>query len=91
MDIGFALCGSFCTYDRVFAAMEAIAQTHTLIPIFSKSAYTIDSRFGTHESHIEKAEAICECDVLERDEKFLCGAEFTVPAGKLATIRVKAN
>ena len=64
MNIGFALCGSFCTYDRVFAAMEAVAQVHTLVPIFSKSAYTIDSRFGTHESHIEKVETICGQKVL---------------------------
>lgn len=64
MNIGFALCGSFCTYDRVFAAMEAVAQAHSLVPIFSKSAYAIDSRFGTHESHIEKAEAICGQNVL---------------------------
>ena len=64
MQIGFALCGSFCTYDRVFAAMEAVAKDHTLVPIFSNSAYTIDSRFGTHEAHIKKAETICNQDVL---------------------------
>ena len=64
MNIGFALSGSFCTYDRVFTAMEAVAQAHTLIPIFSKSAYTIDSRFGTHETHIEKADTICGQKVL---------------------------
>ena len=44
--------------------MEAVAKEHALIPIFSKSAYTIDSRFGTHESHIKKAEIICNQDVL---------------------------
>lgn len=64
MNIGFALCGSFCTFDRVFPAMEAIAKEHTLIPIFSNSAYTIDSRFGTHLAHIERAEEICKQKVL---------------------------
>ena len=64
MNIGFALCGSFCTYDRVFIAMQAGAKEHTLVPIFSKSAYTIDSRFGAHQAHIEHAEGICKQKVL---------------------------
>lgn len=59
MNIGFALCGSFCTYEKVFAAMEQVASVHTVIPIFSHSAYTMDSRFGTAAQHIERAETIC--------------------------------
>ena len=59
MNIGFAMCGSFCTYKNVFAAMEALAKIHTVIPIFSHSAYTIDSRFGTAQEHIDKAAQIC--------------------------------
>lgn len=59
MTVGFALCGSFCTYATVFPVMEALAQKHTVIPIFSHSSYTIDSRFGTAQSHIAKAEKIC--------------------------------
>lgn len=59
MNVGFAMCGSFCTFQKAFAAMEAAASIHTVIPIFSHSAYTMDSRFGTAESHIRRAEAIC--------------------------------
>ena len=59
MTIGFALCGSFCTYSRVFPVMEQLAKTYDIVPIFSQSAYTTDSRFGTAEEHIVKAEAIC--------------------------------
>ena len=59
MNIGFAMCGSFCTYQKVFNAMETVASIHTVIPIFSHSAYTIDSRFGTAQNHIEKAAQIC--------------------------------
>ena len=64
MNIGFAVCGSFCTFDQVFPAMEALSAQHTLIPIFSQVSYTTDSRFGTHETHIRKAEEICGRDVL---------------------------
>ena len=59
MTIGFALCGSFCTYSRIFPVMERLARDYDLIPIFSQSAYGTDSRFGTADDHIAKAEAIC--------------------------------
>ena len=59
MTVGFALCGSFCTYDRIFPVMERLTKSYDIIPIFSQSAYTTDSRFGTADDHIAKAEAIC--------------------------------
>ncbi|MBQ6851466.1 MAG: dipicolinate synthase subunit B [Oscillospiraceae bacterium] len=59
MTIGFAVCGSFCTFSAMFPAMEQVAKAHTLVPIFSRSAYTVDSRFGTAQSHIRRAEEIC--------------------------------
>ncbi len=59
MNVGFAMCGSFCTYSKVFPVMEALVKEHTVIPIFSHSAYTIDSRFGTAQEHIRRAENIC--------------------------------
>ncbi len=64
MNIGFAMCGSFCTYHEVFPVMEALAQMHTIIPIFSDVSYTTDSRFGTHTDHIRRAEEICGREAL---------------------------
>ena len=64
MNIGFALCGSFCTYEKVFPIMESLAKEHTVIPIFSDNSYRVDSRFGTAEEHIQKAEKICGRPVL---------------------------
>lgn len=64
MNIGFAMCGSFCTYAEVFPVLEVIASIHTVTPIFSQSAYTADSRFGAAKEHIERAEAICGRKVL---------------------------
>lgn len=64
MTVGFALCGSFCTYDRVFPVMERLGKSYELIPIFSQSAYSTDSRFGSAEAHIAKAEMICGRPVL---------------------------
>lgn len=59
MNIGFAMCGSFCTYAAVFEAMQTVASIHTVIPIFSRAAYTMDSRFGTAREHIDRAAQIC--------------------------------
>ena len=64
MNIGFALCGSFCTYSKIFPIIETLAKEHTVIPIFSENAYSVDSRFGTAEEHIQKAESICSLPVL---------------------------
>ncbi len=64
MKIGFALCGSFCTYAQVFPVMESLSKAYTLIPIFSHTAYTTDSRFGSAEAHIRRAADICQTDPL---------------------------
>lgn len=59
MTIGFALTGSFCTFSQVFPVMEALATQYQIIPIFSDSAATLDSRFGTAPEHLQKAADIC--------------------------------
>lgn len=64
MRVGFAMCGSFCTFAQVFPVMEQLAKTHELIPIFSPASYTTDSRFGTAQAHIRRAVEICGIDPL---------------------------
>ena len=58
MAVGFAMCGSFCTYSQVFPVMKKLAESYDIIPIFSDTAGTIDSRFGNTEDHIRKASEI---------------------------------
>ena len=69
MNIGFAMCGSFCTFHHVFKAMEEVAKSHQVIPIFSNSSEKIDSRFGTAKEHIEKAKNICGMEPLYKIEQ----------------------
>ncbi|MBD8989642.1 MAG: dipicolinate synthase subunit B [Clostridiales bacterium] len=64
MTIGFALCGSYCTYDRVFPVIEALSKENKVIPILSEAAYATDSRFGTAEHWKQKLEEICGCPPL---------------------------
>lgn len=64
MEIGFALCGSFCTFSQVFPIIEQLAQKHNITPIFSPAAYGTDTRFGTAREHIRRAAEICGKDPL---------------------------
>lgn len=59
MKIGFAMCGSFCTYGAVFPVMEELAANHQIIPIVSPIVTHCDSRFGTAEEHWDKITRIC--------------------------------
>lgn len=58
--IGFALCGSFCTFEPVLAAMTRLCREYeTVQPILSTAVAGTDSRFGTAESFRTRIEAIC--------------------------------
>lgn len=59
MTVGFAFCGSFCTFAQVFPVMEKLAEKHKLIPIFSPVVCSVNSRFGTAASHMQRATEIC--------------------------------
>ena len=64
MTIGFAFTGSFCTYSKVFPVLEKLAEQYDIIHIFSNASSTVDSRFGTAQEHILKAQEICGRPVL---------------------------
>lgn len=64
MNIGFALCGSFCTFEKVFPVMDALAKQHNVFPIFSTNACSTDSRFGRGTDFVHRAEEICEKEAI---------------------------
>ena len=59
MNVGFALCGSFCTFAAVFPVMELLSRDYQITPIFSQAAYSTDTRFGKAKDHIISTEEIC--------------------------------
>ena len=59
LKLGLALCGSYCTYEKLFAAAEKLKADYELFPIMSETAAATDSRFGTAAGHIERLEALC--------------------------------
>ena len=59
MNIGFAMCGSFCTFSQIFPVMELLSRDYWVTPIFSDAAFSTDTRFGKASEHIELAKEIC--------------------------------
>lgn len=57
--IGLALCGSYCTYEKLFQAAEKLAETYELVPIMSETAARTDTRFGKAAEHIRRLERLC--------------------------------
>ena len=71
MNIGFALCGSYCTFGKVFPVMEALARDHRVIPIFSDNVQKTGSRFGEPTEFYNRAFRITGvepiCSILEAE------------------------
>ncbi|MBE6845755.1 MAG: dipicolinate synthase subunit B [Ruminococcus sp.] len=58
--IGFAVTGSFCTFEKAFEQAEILRKSGAeLIPIMSFNAASIESRFGTAEDNLKRLENIC--------------------------------
>lgn len=58
--IGYALCGSFCTFAASITAMRAlIDEGRELQPILSQNAASLDTRFGKADVHRQTIAALC--------------------------------
>lgn len=52
LKVGWAVCGSFCTFAKAFEEIEELAALDCEItPIMSQNAYSTDTRFGTAQQH----------------------------------------
>lgn len=58
--VGFALCGSFCTFEKAIEQIENLKNKGlNIVPIMSYNAFSTDTRFGKASEHIERIENIC--------------------------------
>ena len=65
LKIGFAVTGSFCTFEKAFEQAKHLRECGAeLLPIMSYNASNIDSRFGSAEENIAKLEEICQKQVI---------------------------
>ena len=63
--VGFALCGSYCTFAKVIPVIEKlVSEGASVTPIMSENAYSTDTRFGKAEEHIKKIESICNKKII---------------------------
>lgn len=84
--LGFAMCGSFCTFARVFNVLEGLARSdYDIIPIMSEAAAFTDTRFGLAADHRARMEAIT-------GHKVICSIADAEPIGpkKLLDILIVA-
>lgn len=69
LNIGFAMCGSFCTFSKAFiAARELVSLGANVIPIMSFNARNISSRFGAAEENATMLEDICNKKIISTIE-----------------------
>lgn len=58
-NIGIALTGSFCTFDKVFPEIEhLVSEKANVLTIFSERSQITDTRFGNADSFLQKAQTI---------------------------------
>jgi dipicolinate synthase subunit B len=63
--VGFAICGSFCTFSKVIPQIINLKKlNYSIVPIMSDMAYSTDTRFGTAESFITQIEEICSHKII---------------------------
>lgn len=63
--VGYALTGSFCTFEKTLIEMKKLKETgYDIIPIMSFNAYSLDTRFGKAENFRKEIEQICGREII---------------------------
>lgn len=66
MNVGFALCGSFCTIDKAIIEMETLVKNGANVtPIMSEIVNNTDTRFGNADIRTKRVEDICAKKILK--------------------------
>lgn len=66
LTFGFALCGSFCTFDKALEQMRKISEEgYHILPIMSYNAYSTDTRFGKADDINWEIEDLCSRKILK--------------------------
>lgn len=66
LNIGFAMCGSFCTISKCVDALKNLSETGcNIIPVMSRITYNTDNRFNEAESLRKQVEDICKREIID--------------------------
>lgn len=63
--LGFAMCGSFCTYRKTLDALAELAKSYRILPIQSEISAATDSRFGTAADFRREIEQLCGNPIID--------------------------
>ena len=63
--VGLAMCGSFCTFEKVLSIAEDLKDRYDLTAILSETAANTDTRFGKAADYIKKLEALTGKPVIQ--------------------------
>lgn len=64
--VGFAFCGSFCTFHKAMDALEKVkARFGDVTPIVSENSAALDTRFGAAHDWLREMERICDKRVID--------------------------
>ncbi len=65
LNLGVALCGSFCTFSKAIKTIEELTQLGVnVFPIMSCNAYEISTRFGDASAIISQIETITQKKII---------------------------
>lgn len=64
MNIGFGICGSFCTFSQILPVIERMAAHNNVIPVMSDATYETDTRFYQAEDFRADIERACENTII---------------------------
>ena len=65
LNLGFAMCGSFCTFKKVIPIMAKLkSDGFNVVPIMSETAFTTDTRFGSAKDFADEITEITGNDII---------------------------
>ncbi|MDR1130819.1 MAG: dipicolinate synthase subunit B [Oscillospiraceae bacterium] len=62
--LGLAICGSYCTFDKIMPIAESLTKTYGLTAVMSESAAETDTRFGCAETMRKRLEGITGGEII---------------------------
>ena len=82
LKVGFAMCGSFCTFAKVIPQMQVLVDAgYEVVPVMSTVSYSTDTRFGKAEDFRDQIEAICQNPIVHTiPQAEPCGPKKVVDA-----------
>ena len=81
--LGLAICGSYCTFDKIMPIAERLSEAYDLTVVMSENAAETDTRFGCAQTVKKRLSEISGKDVI-------CTVAAAEPVGPMKLFEVMA-